>query len=70
VRLLAKPCRPMGARMFDEEIVKLNAADIAPQVTWGTSPEDVVPITGHVPSPEDCPEGKRETISRAWTTWA
>lgn len=29
--------------------VELNAADIAPNVTWGTSPEDVVPITGSVP---------------------
>lgn len=35
---------------FDTEVV-LNAADIAPQVTWGTSPQDVVPITGVVPTP-------------------
>jgi 3-isopropylmalate/(R)-2-methylmalate dehydratase large subunit len=35
---------------FDVEI-KLNAADIPPLVTWGTSPENVVPITGHVPDP-------------------
>jgi 3-isopropylmalate/(R)-2-methylmalate dehydratase large subunit len=38
-----------GAK-FDAEI-KLNAADIPPLVTWGTSPENVVPITGHVPDP-------------------
>ncbi len=38
-----------GAR-FDVEI-RLNAADIPPLVTWGTSPENVVPITGHVPDP-------------------
>ena len=38
-----------GAK-FDVEI-KLNAADIPPLVTWGTSPENVVPITGHVPDP-------------------
>ncbi|MEM7701800.1 MAG: 3-isopropylmalate dehydratase large subunit [Pseudomonadota bacterium] len=31
--------------------VTINAADVAPTVTWGTSPEDVVPITGAVPSP-------------------
>jgi 3-isopropylmalate/(R)-2-methylmalate dehydratase large subunit len=37
---------------YDKEVT-LNAADIAPQVTWGTSPEDVVPITGRVPSPGD-----------------
>ena len=34
-----------------DEVVVLNAADIAPSVTWGTSPEDVLPITGVVPDP-------------------
>ena len=34
---------------YDETIV-LNAADIAPQVTWGTSPEDVLPITASIPA--------------------
>ena len=37
--------------VFDREVV-LDAADIAPTVTWGTSPEDVVAVTGTVPSPE------------------
>lgn len=32
--------------------VFIDAKDIAPTVTWGTSPEDVVPITGSVPDPE------------------
>ena len=36
-----------GAR-FDRE-VKLDAHAIAPQVTWGTSPDDVVPVSGRVP---------------------
>ena len=36
---------------FDKEI-HINAADIAPSVTWGTSPQDVLPITGIVPDPE------------------
>ncbi len=35
---------------YDKSIV-INAADIAPSVTWGTSPEDVLPITGIVPDP-------------------
>ena len=50
-----------GAR-YDTELV-LDAASIAPHVTWGTSPQDVVPITGAVPDPEahDDP-GK----ARAW----
>jgi 3-isopropylmalate/(R)-2-methylmalate dehydratase large subunit len=34
-----------------DKVVTINAADIAPTVTWGTSPEDVVPITGSVPDP-------------------
>ena len=49
-RLLAARCRPTPARIYDKEVV-LDAADIAPQVTWGTSPEDVLPITGKVPEP-------------------
>ena len=35
---------------FDAEIV-LDAADIAPMVTWGTSPEQALPVTGLVPDP-------------------
>jgi len=38
-----------GAR-YDRE-ARLAAADIAPQVTWGTSPQDALPITGRVPDP-------------------
>ncbi len=34
-----------------EKEVELLASDIEPQVTWGTSPEDVLPITGSVPDP-------------------
>ena len=34
------------------EVVRIAASDIAPSLTWGTSPEDVVPITGSVPDPE------------------
>jgi 3-isopropylmalate/(R)-2-methylmalate dehydratase large subunit len=36
---------------FDKEVV-LNAAGIKPQVTWGTSPEMVVPVDGAVPDPD------------------
>ena len=35
---------------FDKSVT-VNAADVAPTVTWGTSPEDVVPIAGEVPFP-------------------
>ena len=37
---------------FDKEI-NLTAEDIVPMVTWGTSPQDVVPIDGKVPNPEN-----------------
>ena len=37
---------------FDREVA-LDVSRLAPQVTWGTTPEDVVPITGTVPSPRD-----------------
>ena len=51
--------------VYDKE-VRIEAADIAPQVTWGTSPEDVVPITGVVPDPEDAPsDAKRGAMMRA-----
>ncbi|MEP4545644.1 MAG: 3-isopropylmalate dehydratase large subunit [Saccharospirillum sp.] len=38
--------------VFDLE-VELDATSIAPQVTWGTSPEEALPITACVPSPDD-----------------
>ena len=45
--------------------VTLDAATIAPQVTWGTSPETVAAITGVVPDPASEPdEAKREQITR------
>jgi len=37
---------------FDKEI-NINAADILPMVTWGTSPQDVVSIDGKIPDPKD-----------------
>ncbi len=38
--------------VYDREVV-LKAEDIEPTVTWGTTPEDVVAITGYVPAPDD-----------------
>ncbi len=53
-----------GAR-YDTEVA-IDAAAIAPQVTWGTNPEDVAPITGRVPDPADEPnEGRRKAIERS-----
>ena len=46
--------------------VTLQARDIVPMVTWGTSPEDVVAITDVVPNPGDyADEGKRKKVERA-----
>ena len=49
-----------------DHVVKLDAAKLPPLVTWGTSPEDVVSITGIVPNPEDIKdEHKRASKKRA-----
>lgn len=49
-------------------MVKINAADIPPTVTWGTSPEDTIDITGTVPRPEEAKnEEEKGKIERALT---
>ncbi|KPF89566.1 3-isopropylmalate dehydratase large subunit [Novosphingobium sp. AAP93] len=49
---------------YDKTVV-INAADIAPSVTWGTSPEDVLPITGVVPAPESFADASKQAAARA-----
>jgi 3-isopropylmalate/(R)-2-methylmalate dehydratase large subunit len=50
---------------FDRE-VRLDAAGIAPMVTWGTSPEAAAPITERVPDPASAPDAaRRDTMERA-----
>ena len=48
-----------------DKVVTLRGEDIAPVVTWGTSPEDVLPITGVVPDPESFTGGKVEAAKRS-----
>lgn len=49
-----------------DKVVELNAAEIKPQVTWGTSPEMVVPVDANVPNPADEADPvKREGMQRA-----
>ncbi|MFZ9131752.1 MAG: 3-isopropylmalate dehydratase large subunit, partial [Gemmobacter sp.] len=48
-----------------DKVVTIRAEDIAPLVTWGTSPEDVLPITATVPDPESFAGGKVEAARRA-----
>jgi 3-isopropylmalate/(R)-2-methylmalate dehydratase large subunit len=80
--LAGKPMSPKGANWeaavtywktlktdaeahFDT-IHRFKAEDIAPMVTWGTSPEDVVAITDVVPNPSTAPdEGKKAGMERA-----
>ena len=51
--------------VFDREVV-IDAAEIAPLVTWGLSPEDVIAVTGRVPDPAGFPDaGKRASAERA-----
>jgi 3-isopropylmalate/(R)-2-methylmalate dehydratase large subunit len=47
-----------AAARFDREVT-LDAADIAPMVTWGTSPENAAPISGRVPDPTGIDDAER-----------
>ncbi len=79
--VMGRPHAPKGAKweaalaywktLFTDEgahfdkVVTIRGEDIAPVVTWGTSPEDVLPITGRVPAPEDFTGGKVEAARRS-----
>jgi 3-isopropylmalate/(R)-2-methylmalate dehydratase large subunit len=80
--LMGKPRAPKGAlwenavaywrtlksdegAVFDKEVT-INTNDLVPMVTWGTTPEDVLPITGRVPDPASVSDpGKRAQIERS-----
>src|SRR5205823_14060768 len=49
-----------------DKAVRLDASEIAPHVTWGTNPEQTLPITGRVPDPAEVGDPlKRAAIERA-----
>ncbi|MEQ3709139.1 MAG: 3-isopropylmalate dehydratase large subunit [Tateyamaria sp.] len=48
-----------------DEIITIKGEDIAPVVTWGTSPEDVLPITANVPAADDFEGGKVGAAQRS-----
>jgi 3-isopropylmalate/(R)-2-methylmalate dehydratase large subunit len=51
--------------VYDAELV-IDAAALVPMVTWGTSPEDVLPITANVPDPDAVVDpGKRASVERS-----
>jgi 3-isopropylmalate/(R)-2-methylmalate dehydratase large subunit len=48
-----------------DKVVEIDAAGLAPMVTWGTNPEAVLPITGTVPDPSrEADPGRREQLAR------
>ncbi len=47
-----------------DRVVRLDAAEIAPMVTWGTNPEAVVPITGEVPDPAQFEDEAKQAQAR------
>lgn len=57
------------AAKFDK-VVTIDASEIAPMVTWGTSPEAVVPITGRTPRFDDIPADKRDQARTMMTYMA
>ena len=79
--VMGRPHAPKGAQweaaltwwktLFTDEgahfdkVVTLRGEDIAPVVTWGTSPEDVLPITGSVPAASDFTGGKIDAAQRS-----
>ncbi|MAF30186.1 MAG: isopropylmalate isomerase, partial [Croceicoccus sp.] len=50
--------------VFDKSVV-IDAADIQPTVTWGTSPEDTVAITGRVPDPASFADPSKQAAAQA-----
>ena len=56
-----------GARIYNsddgakyDKVIKIDADEIVPQVTWGTSPEDVVSINGNVPDPAKISDSEKQ----------
>lgn len=50
--------------VYDKEVI-IDAKDIAPTVTWGTSPQDVIPVTSTVPTTEGVSEARATAMKRS-----
>ncbi len=51
-----------------DKLLKFEAADVSPQVTWGTNPGQVAPVTGNVPDPKELAnEADRKNLASALT---
>ncbi len=55
---------PSDSGAVYDAVVTIDAAEIAPLLTWGTSPEDVVPITGVVPDPDSFADPAKRDAAR------
>jgi len=55
---------PTDAGATYDEVVRLDGSAIAPSLTWGTSPEDVVPVTGAVPDPDSFADPAKQEAAR------
>jgi len=56
---------PSDAHATYDRVVTLDAAEIAPIVTWGTSPEDALPVTGRVPDPAGLDSARADRVRAA-----
>ena len=54
---------PSDAGAHYDSVITIDGSAIAPLVTWGTSPEDVVPITGQVPDPDSFAESSKRAAA-------
>lgn len=54
---------PSGQLAYFDTEIALDTSKLKPQVTWGTSPEEVIPIDGRIPSPKNAPN---EKAADAW----
>ncbi|MGC6328695.1 3-isopropylmalate dehydratase large subunit [Rhizorhabdus sp. FW153] len=55
---------PTDAGASYDKVVVIDAADIAPSLTWGTSPEDVIPVTGVVPDPSSFADASKQIAAQ------
>ncbi|MFZ5704885.1 MAG: 3-isopropylmalate dehydratase large subunit [Pseudomonadota bacterium] len=55
---------PTDAGAHYDKVVVIDAADIAPSLTWGTSPEDVIPVTGVVPDPSSFADASKQVAAQ------
>lgn len=56
-----KTLKADAAARYDSEMT-FDAGRVVPQVTWGTSPEDVLPITGKVPDPKTSDDSRKRAV--------